>query len=621
MFGVINLNDSDYKVSAIVLVYNGEKFLRECIDSLVNQTLEGLEIILVDDVSTDDSLYICKEFERDYDNVRIIQKEVNGGLASSANLGIQNAKGEYVILVDNDDIVPKEAYEKLYNKAKETDSDVVVGKANFLRGRYQFEMTNYEGTVWENERTFSPIDFPRIFHETFYWNKLIKKRLLIDNDIQLPVDVKVYADRKFSHTVMTYAKKVSIITDCVYIWRIRKNVLDESLSMRRKEAWNYIDRIDSFQSGLDHLTNFYKDYFKILMRRVVLPVEGILSNQEFEDVYFDIGPKILAQEFEKMDDPYDNDLKNYDNLLIYLTLNKRKKEIKELLESNLLYQREIYNENGKSYWKLPLFRNENVDIPDSLFEINFMAAQFLNIDKVVIDNSFIHFQNIRIPKYFDMDKGFILFKGATDFEGIAEENKLSYELNKIDEDENVYDLKVPVDDFANFERFNVYFKSYSSNGIHQFRLHKSNFKEEVENSFDGIKFLFTNNDAVSVISQQLNNIFKLDLTEDKLKINFKSDVQIKKPLIMFVVNNKTKAKTRLDFDEEKVEFSLDWKFFLDKKSKYELTLMVYNDYGYVNKIRLNDVHLADFNEKTITYEGIKVKPYKTKFDNINLSTF
>ena len=136
------MSDYEYKLSAIVLVYNGGKYLRDCISSLVNQTLDGLEIILINDVSTDDSLSVCREFERDYDNVRIINKEINEGLSSSANIGIEKARGEYVTFVDNDDIIPNYAYEKLYNKAKEGDVDISVGSANYLIGKYQYLMND-----------------------------------------------------------------------------------------------------------------------------------------------------------------------------------------------------------------------------------------------------------------------------------------------------------------------------------------------------------------------------------------------------------------------------------------------------------------------------------------------
>ena len=161
------MSDYEYKLSAIVLVYNGGKYLRDCISSLINQSLDGLEIILINDVSTDDSLSVCREFERDYDNVKLINKEINEGLAKNANIGIEMARGEYVILVDNDDIVPPYAYERLYEKAKDADADISIGSANYLIGRYQYEMPSYERNVWEKERVIKDLkDFIDEFGET-----------------------------------------------------------------------------------------------------------------------------------------------------------------------------------------------------------------------------------------------------------------------------------------------------------------------------------------------------------------------------------------------------------------------------------------------------------------------
>ena len=137
-FNVIYSNmDNDnktYGLTAIVLVYNGGSYLEKCLYSLVNQTLDNLEILLINDASTDNSLSVCKRFEEKYDNIRVIDKKVNEGLATSANLGISLANGEYIILVDNDDIIPNYAYEKLYKKAKLEDADICIGKANFIVG-------------------------------------------------------------------------------------------------------------------------------------------------------------------------------------------------------------------------------------------------------------------------------------------------------------------------------------------------------------------------------------------------------------------------------------------------------------------------------------------------------
>jgi glycosyltransferase involved in cell wall biosynthesis len=280
--------NENYKLSVIVLVYNGGKHLKGCLDSLVNQTLDAIEIILINDASSDDSLSICKEFAQNFSNIKIIDKKENEGLATSGNTGIKAAKGEYIILVDNDDIIPPHAYEKLYNKAKETDADIVVGKANFLIGDYQYEMESYELSAWKQERTIkSAKEFPTIYHDSFYWNKIVRRELISKNDIKLPKENEIYADRKFGHLCFINANTISIIPDCVYLWRQRKFDKDLSLSSSRREAWNYIKRINSFKDELEKFTSFDENYFKVLMRRVLIPISGILESEEFKEVFFE----------------------------------------------------------------------------------------------------------------------------------------------------------------------------------------------------------------------------------------------------------------------------------------------------------------------------------------------
>jgi len=283
MNNTTNYQDNhEYALTAIVLVYNGEPYLKDCINSLVNQTLDNLEILLINDASTDDSLSICLEFDSSYDNIHLINKEENEGLTSSANLGISLAKGEYIILVDNDDIIPPYAYEKLYNKAKQNNADICTAKANFLRENTQFEFDYRENYVWRKEQIITDInEFPELFEDSYYWNKIIRKELLIKNNIKLP-DGMIYADRYFAHKAFMHANKISIIPDCVYLWRQIKS----SLSQQRRDTDNYINRLDSYDLDLEFFNKNLPTYFKLLLRRIMVPIRGILNNKEFEDVVF-----------------------------------------------------------------------------------------------------------------------------------------------------------------------------------------------------------------------------------------------------------------------------------------------------------------------------------------------
>ena len=106
------------KVSIIVPVYNVEKYIRRCIDSLKNQTLEDIEIILVDDSSTDSSLEICKKAAEEDSRIKVIHK-VNEGAGLARNAALEIAEGEYIGFADSDDYIDKEMYKTLYEKAEQ----------------------------------------------------------------------------------------------------------------------------------------------------------------------------------------------------------------------------------------------------------------------------------------------------------------------------------------------------------------------------------------------------------------------------------------------------------------------------------------------------------------------
>ena len=123
------------KVSVIVPVYNVDKYIRRCIASLVKQTLQGIEIIIVDDGSTDNSETIIKEYMKYNEQIKYFRKE-NGGLSDARNYGLKFASGEYVAFLDSDDYVEADMYEKMYKKALKEDSDMVECNFYWTYGRY-----------------------------------------------------------------------------------------------------------------------------------------------------------------------------------------------------------------------------------------------------------------------------------------------------------------------------------------------------------------------------------------------------------------------------------------------------------------------------------------------------
>ncbi len=140
------------KVSVIVPVYNVEKYLEECIESLINQTLTDIEIICINDGSTDNSLKILEELQKKDNRIKIINQK-NSGVSSARNNGIENATGEYIGFVDSDDWIDSDYYEKLYNTAKKYNSDIAAGDM-YRRNKKRF---NYE----KEELFIEPAPEPR----------------------------------------------------------------------------------------------------------------------------------------------------------------------------------------------------------------------------------------------------------------------------------------------------------------------------------------------------------------------------------------------------------------------------------------------------------------------------
>ncbi len=595
------------------MVYNGEKHLSACLNSLVNQTLDSMEIILVNDASTDDSLSICKEYAQDFSNIRIIDKKKNEGLAVTGNTGIAAANGEYIILVDNDDIIPPYAYEKLYNKAVETNSDIVVGKANFLIGNYQYEMNDYETSVWSKEQTIkSAKEFPTIFHDAFYWNKIIRRKLISKYNIKLPKDM-IYADRKFAHTCFIHADTISIIPDCVYLWRQRSSESDISLSMKRREAWNYTNRIDSYEIDLDELTSYDENYFKILMRRILVPITGILESKEFREVFFDRSYKLLAQEAEKYENIYENNLDILLNLYIYLILHDYKEELIKLLKIDIDLQKDIIYENGKNYWNLPCFRNSKLKIPDSIFNIKSLRRSFISFNDLIVEDDYVTFDKIEIPKHFPIKKGEVVFVGRTSKDEILNDNKISFELKPMDENKpNIFTAKVPTNQLNSVEVYDMIFKFEYLNGEYNtFRISKNNFRN-ILNKSKNLEGYTTVNKNLSIKTLMINNTFTIEPTGESLNFIVNQDTIIKDPIKIFVQNRISHEIVYFTPVEDNL-YKLEWEYFLDKGSTYDFKVNLKERSSLLKK-----AFISNFRDISFKNKDINIKIFKTNNGNISM---
>ena len=239
------------KVSIIVPVYNVELYIEKCLESLVNQTLEEIEIIIVNDGSKDNSKKIINKYIEKYPNKIIYLEKENGGLSDARNYGIQYAIGEYIAFLDSDDYVKTDTYEKMYNKAKIDNADLV--ECDFYWS-YKNKNKKDIGIRYTNDKK-EMIEKIRVVA----WNKLIKKEIIVDNNLKFPKGLR-YEDVEFTYKLILYINKVSFIEEPMIYYVQRDNSISKVQNDRTKEIFSVLENvIDYYKSN-----GFYKEYKTVL---------------------------------------------------------------------------------------------------------------------------------------------------------------------------------------------------------------------------------------------------------------------------------------------------------------------------------------------------------------------
>lgn len=205
------------KVSIIVPVYNVEKYLKRCLDSLVNQTLKDIEIICVNDGSTDGSLAILNEYVRNDDRIVVINQE-NSGQSVARNRGIDVAKGEYIGFVDSDDWVCEDYFERLHNSAIQNNAEIAVGGIIRLHkfNRRKFLTFDKEIVASDINLKFELCDMPE---KSYVWNKIYKSSKLKEIGLKFEEGI-VFEDCIFTPQALFYFDKMVTVPDTYYFyWR------------------------------------------------------------------------------------------------------------------------------------------------------------------------------------------------------------------------------------------------------------------------------------------------------------------------------------------------------------------------------------------------------------------
>ena len=215
------------KVSVIIPVFNTEKYLRKCLNSVCNQTLQDIEIICINDCSTDGSLEILREYARKDNRIKLIELLENCGAAKARNIGIDIAHGEYIGFVDSDDFVDLDFYEKLYKKAVETGADAVKGKLYL----YDINTNKVYLEAWidiNDSVKKNKANFYFTFTTAIYKSSLIK-----EYNIRFLEGLIHFEDPYFTIMAAIHYNKLEVIDDAKYYYinnpnsTSRKNITKE----------------------------------------------------------------------------------------------------------------------------------------------------------------------------------------------------------------------------------------------------------------------------------------------------------------------------------------------------------------------------------------------------------
>ena len=232
---------TDIKVSVIIPVYNVEKYLRQNLESVANQTLKDIEIICVDDGSTDSSFEIVKEFaEKDSRFIAVSQE--NGGAGAARNNGLRRAKGKYLSFLDSDDFFDEKMLEEAYNKAEATQADFVV----FQSDQYYEETKEFKDVSWTLRYAEIPPYEPfgrRAMTDNVFkvfvgwaWDKLYNREFVLKNNLWFQ-EQRTSNDMLFVFSAVAIAKKIACVEKGKVLAHQRRNNKD-SLSNTREKSWD-----------------------------------------------------------------------------------------------------------------------------------------------------------------------------------------------------------------------------------------------------------------------------------------------------------------------------------------------------------------------------------------------
>lgn len=311
------------KISVIVPVYNVEEYIEECLESIINQTLEDIEIIIVNDGTEDNSMKKIEKFLSD-ERIIVINKE-NGGLSSARNCGLEIAKGEYIAFIDSDDFIDKMMLEKMYSSSEKAD----IVFSNIIEYNDIIKEKNFRKNYFPLENKIRKGEFFFNYSDVVVWNKIYKNNFLKKFNIKFDEKI-IHEDIIFTFKTMFLADKVKWVNEYFYFYRInRSGSIMSSLKKEKslkshKEILKQIEEFETFvkKENFERMRIFlYNEYYKTYICHLEKKERSLSEIKKFE---------------KKLKEDYNNNFSKDEYKVL-------KEDITKLFKTKLFYHINIFS--------------------------------------------------------------------------------------------------------------------------------------------------------------------------------------------------------------------------------------------------------------------------------------
>ena len=361
-------------ISVIMPVYNSENYLENSLNSILTQSFKDIEVICVDDESTDNSLEILKDFERKDERVKVISQK-NRGNGGARNTGFKHASGDYVYFIDSDDALFPEALEKMYENITSNESDLVLFKvARYVEG----ESLNYNRPIFPLDKKFKGKDFDDftftykdikyyIMDSGYFavWAKFYKKEFLDKYaDIFVFPENTAFGDVRFHIASMILASKISFVNEFLYKYTMSNTNSITQNKTNRMDIFNVVDSVEELfiNTGFDE--EFKDDFIKFKIHQLLFYMFSANSDEYFNKVYNEFS-KIRIEDYD-VPDVYKGkyelvlDSRNYADFLRTITLFDNKRNEKYNIITSTRESEKLKEENRKLKNRIKEYKSRKI---------------------------------------------------------------------------------------------------------------------------------------------------------------------------------------------------------------------------------------------------------------------